>query len=275
MEKASERITKKDLFRAWLNWIVFNHACYNYEVMQGLAVCLSFLPLANKLYGPGEEEKKKEALLRQMMFFNTEVTLGSTVIGLAHTMEAQIANDEGIDPEAVVSLKAGLMGPIAGIGDTLQQGVVLPLLISIAISLTLESNPFFGPILVIVVMHLYQLVPPWFLYKFAYNKGSDAILNMLESGVLNKFIDAASIVGCTVMGALIASYVKLSLNVQIHTAYSDFDLQTGFFDAVLPCMLPLALTMGCMALMKKGWKTGKIIWLLFGIGLIGGAIGIF
>ncbi len=271
--KPSEKITTRDLFGAWVRWIIFNHVSYNYEVMQGLAIMFAFLPLANILY-EGRPEEEKAALERQMMFFNTEVTLGCAIVGLSHAMEAQIADGEDVDPEAVIAIKSGLMGPVAGIGDTLQQAVTLPLLISIAISLTTEVNAYIGPILVLVVMHIYQLGPTWFIYKYAYDKGNEAILGMLETGVFNKIIDGAGIVGCTVMGALIASYITFALNIQIVTEYSTFDLQTELFDAILPNALPLGLTMGCMWLMGRGWKTGKIIGVLFVAGFIFGAIGV-
>ena len=79
-------VTRQDLEKCWWRWQLFNHSCYNYERMQGPAVCLSMVPLAKKLY-PNDPEAKKEMLLRELQFFNTETIWGASIIGLAAAME--------------------------------------------------------------------------------------------------------------------------------------------------------------------------------------------
>ena len=44
---------------------------------------------------------------------------------------------------------------------------------------------------------------------FGYNAGSDAIMDFLEKGIIDKLLKAASIMGCMVMGGLIVNYVKV------------------------------------------------------------------
>lgn len=167
------------------------------------------------------------------------------------------------------------MGPMAGIGDTITQAIVLPLVCSVFMSVTISGHPIIGPIMAFVLCTAYYLVGTYFTWHFGYNKGSDAILDMLESGVITKLIEGAGIMGCTVMGSLLAQYVKMKFNIQIHSEFQDFDLQTGFFDAILPKALPLALTFLCLWLLtKKGWKTDKVVILLFAVGWVLGALGI-
>ena len=66
--------------------------------------------------------------------------------GLYHSrivvsMEEQkaLGNDE-IDDEAIRSIKLGLMGPLAGIGDTFDQGIVVTLTLAIFTPLPLDGT---------------------------------------------------------------------------------------------------------------------------------------
>ena len=258
------KATKKDIFWTWFVWSIINHTCYNYERLQAPAVCCSMAKLSKKLY-PDDPEGRKDMLRREIMFFNTEIQLGSVIVGLATGMEVAKANGEDIDPELIINLKSGLMGPMAGIGDTISQGIVIPLVLSIGMSMVLDGNAILGPVMAFIVLTCYHFGMCYASWYFGYNKGSEAILNLLESGLVDRLIEGAGIVGCMVMGSLIANYVKVTTKLAINTAYSSFDVQTGLFDQITPdgTLLPLLLTFGVMALMNKGWSSLKCIAVLF------------
>lgn len=267
------KVTKKDIFHAWWVWIWINHTCYNYERLQAPAVCCSMAKLAQKCY-PDDAEARKDMLRREIMFYNSEIQLGSVIVGLAAGMEVAKANGEDIDPELIINLKTGLMGPLAGIGDTVSQGIVIPLVLSVCMSMTLDGNAIVGPILAFVVLTAYHFGMGYISWYFGYNQGSEAILNLLESGYVDKLIEGAGIVGCMVMGSLIANYVKVTTKLQINTAYSSFDFQTGLFDQIVPNLLPLLVTFGVIGLMNKGWSSLKCIALLFIGGIVLTLIGV-
>jgi mannose PTS system EIID component len=267
-------VTKKDIEKCRWRWMLWSHSGYNYERMQAMAVCWAHQAIIKKLY-PAGDERRKEALLRQLIFFNTEVFLGSAIIGLSAAMEEQYAKGELEDPDLITSIKSGLMGPFAGIGDTLTQVIITPIVVSIAISLVLGGNTALGPILVIVVGCAWVIFEGYVFFNLGHDKGSEALLDLLENGMINQLIDAAGILGCTVMGGLVASYVKLQTVLVISTDYSSFNLQTDVLDAILPNMLPLALTFAIYALYKKGWRVGRITLLIFAVGIVGSLIGIF
>src|SRR5690606_40536397 len=121
-------------------------------------------PIIKRLYG-GDKEQTREALQRHLVFFNTSPDFGAVIHGVTIAMEEQKANGEEITDNAITSTKTGLMGPIAGIGDTIGQGIVVPLLIALGISITglgaeaqasgdlsgLTGNPL-GPILYTVLV---------------------------------------------------------------------------------------------------------------------------
>ena len=107
-------------------------------------------------------------------------------------------------------------------------------------------------------------------FMFGYHAGSDAIMDFLERGILNKLLKGASIMGCMVMGGLIVNYVSVRCGINIVTSGAEFSLQESLFDAVLPNILPLAATMGVYGLMQKKWTSIRIIILMVVIGIVGG-----
>ncbi len=63
---------------------------------------------------------------------------------------------------------------------------------------------------------------------------------------------AASILGCTVIGGLIATYVQISVKTKIPvTATKSISIQTQFFDNIFPNILPLGYTFLLYYLLKK------------------------
>lgn len=164
-----------------------------------------------------------------------------------------------------------LMGPLAGVGDTIWQGVLIPILLALCIDITRSGDGnIWGAIIYAVLMFFITYIFSYLNFMFGYNAGSEAIMDFLEKGILNKLLKAASIMGCMVMGGLIVNYVKVKCGITISTSGSDFSLQESLFDAVLPNILPLAATMGIYGLMQKKWTSIKIILLIVVVGVVCG-----
>ena len=85
------------------------------------------LPLVEELYDTKEEQT--EALKTYSAFFNTEPQLGTVIVGMTAGLEEAKANGEDIDGEMINGIRAGLMGPVAGIGDSLLVGTLIPILL--------------------------------------------------------------------------------------------------------------------------------------------------
>lgn len=267
-------LDKKSLRKCLVRWIEFGQASYNYERMQGPDVLHAMVPIINKLYPESDIEGRRAAMKRHSNFFNTTLSFGSAIIGLVAAMEEKIAQGEKeIDDDAVNSIKTGLMGPIAGIGDTVNQGILLPLLLAIGIGLAIEGNVM-GPILYTVLMVGAILAIAIFCFKLGYNKGSSAIAEMMSSGIINRIISGAGIMGCTVMGALVAKYVSLSTTVSFELTTGMFDLQANFFDALMPKLLPLLLTLLCYKLLNKGNSALRVMLYIVIGGVVLGLCGI-
>ncbi len=101
-------------------------------------------------------------------FFNTEPQIGALVVGMTAGLEEAKANGQPIDSEAINGIRAGLMGPLAGIGDSMIVGTLIPILLGIALGLSGDGSPL-GAIFYIVVWNFLM----WFGMRFAYFKGYD------------------------------------------------------------------------------------------------------
>ena len=105
-----------------------------------------------------------------------------------------------------------------------------------------------------------------------YKNGGETVFKIMESGILDKVIDVANILGCAVTGALLCNYVSFSWNVvMVQNEVEIFNLQTGVFDAILPNAMPLLLTLGVYAAVKKGVKASYVT---FGMMIIGFLLGL-
>jgi D-glucosaminate-specific PTS system IID component len=77
------------------------------------------------------KEEQVEALKRHLNFFNSEQTFGSVIQGISIAMEEQKTRGEPISDASITGIKTGLMGPLAGMGDSIIWAAVMPLLIAI------------------------------------------------------------------------------------------------------------------------------------------------
>lgn len=265
-------LTSKEVNRAWLLWLFNNQACYNYERMMGIGFLYAMTPAFRKLY-KDNKDLRIEAMQRHTSFFNCEPCLGSSIVGLVLAMEEQKALGAELDNDAITSIKTGLMGPLSGIGDTLIQGVILPLLIAFAVDFAKGGN-WVIPLVFSLVMAIIVFGISRFGFLLGYRKGSDAILSMLENGVIKRLISAASIMGCMVLGALVVNFVTMKCGISIPQAEGSFSMQEQLFDAILPSMLPLLLTLGCYKLLKAGKSSVLVMLVIIAIGVIGGLTGI-
>ena len=244
VDRPQVSLTRGDVQRSFWLWTFFSHANYNYERLQGTAFAQAMTPIIRKLYKDPEEIKA--ALRRHLVFFNTEPNVGGVIHGAVIAMEEQRANGADIDDDAINSVKTGLMGPLAGIGDTISQGTITPILLTIGIGLATAGNVL-GPILYFVLEVGIMLSLAYFMWMQGYDRGREGVTAMLRSGLLDRVIAGAGVLGNLVLGALAAQFVSLYIGwhpvtgtVQDQTQY--FDIQ-GTINSILPGLLPLGFVL--------------------------------
>lgn len=235
-------LSRSDVQRSFWLWTFFSHSNYNYERLQGTAFAQAMTPIIRKLYKDPDEIKA--ALKRHLIFFNTEPNVGGVIHGAVIAMEEERANGAPIDDDAINSVKTGLMGPLAGIGDSISQGTITPILLSIGISLAASGN-ILGPVLYFVLEVGIMLALAYFMWMQGYDRGRTGVADLLRSGTLNRYLTGAGVLGNLVMGALAYQFVHfyLTWTIGIDAGGGNttvFDLNANFFAKIMPGLLPLA-----------------------------------
>ena len=257
-----KKLDRSDVRRAFWLWTFFSHANYNYERLQGTAFAHAMTPIIRKLYK--DPEDIKAALKRHLVFFNTEPNIGGVIHGAVIAMEEQRANGAAIDDDDINSVKSGLMGPMAGIGDSITQGTITTILISIGIGLAAAGNPF-GSILYLVLEVGIMLSLAYFMWMQGYDRGREGITSILRSGVMERVLTGAGVLGNMVMGALtfqfVNIYLTLSWNIDVGGGQSKlFDVNRDLLAAIMPGLLPLGFTLLTWYLIAR--RRVSPIWLL-------------
>ena len=262
-------LKKSSLVKHWL-LTYSSETCYNYERLQGLGNTNAIVPVIRDLY---PKEQQAEELKKYLVFYNTEPSwMGTIINGITAAMEEQRANGAEITADEITLLRSSLMGPMAGIGDTVSQSIAYPVLAGICIQLALAGN-FAGPILFEVCYKVLMLVCGYNMYMLGYKQGRNAIVEILQSGLINKILDAVSVVGLMVVGAMTFQNVKLDVSFAEFVWSNELgdvtlNLQTGVFDALLPGLLPLLVVLATWGLLRKRVKPMQMVLIMFVFGFV-------
>lgn len=267
------KLTKKDVSKAAWYWTFFHHCTQNYERMMGLAFCATLAKPLKKLYG-SDKKGLSDALTRNMAFFNTEPQLGSLIPGMTLALEEAKANGEPVDPEVITSTKSALMGPFAGIGDSILVGTYNPILLSIGIGLSAGGSPI-GAIFFFLTWTISVVALKYFGFIKGYSMGMDAVTNLLHSGLKDKIVTALNIIGLIVIGGVASTTVAAPIKLAFVAGEMNVEIQASILDKILPGLVPMLLTLLCYWLIdKKGWSANKIILLILVIAAVCVPLGI-
>ncbi len=257
-------LTKKDLDRAGKRWFI-GISTFNYETQLAPSVVFALFPLLKKMY-PDEEDLLK-AVKNHSRYFNTHPWIANLVLGTALAVE----DEGGIESlDAVQDLKVGLMGPLAGIGDTIIWAMFPTIFGAIAASMA-QNGSVLGSLIWLAFYGISLFIRPKLMW-FGYRQGSKLVTQM--GAQLNAFTDAVSVLGLTVVGAILSSTIKLSTGIVYKNGEVKLNLQSTL-DSILPSLLPVLLVGILYYLMgKKKIKMTRIILILIIFALIGSFLGI-
>lgn len=265
-------LTKKDIRRSWMLWLGTCEMSNSFERLQSLSFVGCLTPILKKLYK--DDEQLKLALKRHLTFFNTEGIWGSLIHGIVIAMEEERAKGEDISDDMITGLKTGFMGPLAGIGDTVDWGTIRPIVIGLFLPLA-SAGSWIAGLGPFVVVSLITSSISYYLWHLGYKVGRKSILQVLKDGRINQFITASSILGMFMMGILSSQYVKLELKPSLTVNAEETTIQS-YIDQILPGLLPIAIVFVLYYLIKK--KNVKYTTILLGVlvfSLLGALVGLF
>lgn len=260
----AENLDNKTLNKmAWRS--MFLQASFNYERMQAGGWLYSILPGLKKIHK--NKEDLSTSMKHNLEFFNCHPFLITFVMGIILSLEQKKS-----DVQTIRALRVAAMGPLGGIGDAIFWFTLLPISAGIGANLSLQGS-ILGPIIFFVLFNVVHLGLRFGLMHWSYKVGVDGISKLTKNA--KEFTRAATVLGMIVVGALIASYVSVTLATPEYLSMSGtIDIQS-ILDSIMPCLLPLVLTFFMYGLVKKNVSPMVNILILVVIGIVGGFLGIF
>ena len=223
--------------------------------------CYSLMPFINKFY-KNDEKGKKAALTRSMSYFNTTITCSTFIMGLVASVEKKNSEQKDFDASSINAVKSSLMGPLAGIGDSIFWGVLRVIAAGIAVGLGASGN-ILAPIVFLLLFNIPSILVKYYGTFLGYKLGSEYIQKVYASGLMNILTKAASIVGLIMVGGMTASMVTFNSTYELTMkGESVLNLQ-NMLDQIFIGIVTLGLTLLCYYLLKK--KNISITVLIIGV----------
>lgn len=245
-----KKISAEALKKSFWNWFFWNGCSQQAESMLGMAFGQAMAPIVDDLYDTRED--KAAALKRHISLFNTEAQVGSICNGIVCGLEETNANGN-CTPEVIESVKVALIGPTSAIGDSLWVGTIIPILLTICMTISQASAAWLGPLVYMVVYPVGTCLISWKLFQLGYKGGLDGMQSMMASGKLDRLTNAMVLMGLIVVGALTASFVSCTIpfgiigdvvdaatgEVTQAVIFNASSMLDGFFPKLLPLLLTL------------------------------------
>ena len=262
------KLTKKDYLKTSLRAYFLQNG-FNYGNYQGLGYANILYPALKKIY-KDDEQGFQDALSSNVEFFNSNPHFLPFITSMQLVML-----DNGSKPEDARSIKLALMGPLAGIGDSLAQFCLAPLLATIGSSLA-QDGLVAGPLLFFLGMNIILLSIKLFTGLYGYKLGTSIIDTLSEK--MAQISSIASMIGVTVISGLAVSFVKIKVGIQYVTTIDGAEKIVSIqemLDKIAPSLLPALFTIFVFYLIKKKkWTTYKLIGLTLVLGILGSVLGI-
>ena len=150
-----KQISTRALRLSFIRWFIGGASVFTQGRMQTLGLVYAMEPIIRDLW-EGEEEITAR-LSSYRTFFNTEPQIGAAVIGMAAALEEDRANGSGMSDEMMRTVRNGLMGSLAGLGDAMLVGAVIPLLLCTVLG--------YGAVGALLYILVYGIIGVWLQYR--------------------------------------------------------------------------------------------------------------
>lgn len=137
--------------------------------------------------------------------------------------------------------------------------------------MALEGNPI-GVILWLLAGFVKLGFARWFTH-LAYAQGKKAVSTV--SGALKKITNAATILGITVVGALVPSVIKATVTLQPQIGENVINIQEQIFDPMMPNIIPVGIVCFVYWLLgRKNMNSTRVIFIVMALCVILNALNI-
>lgn len=245
------KFNKREINRAFNRWWYANEIPNNHDYLLGPSLLFALIPLLKKLYI--NKDDLKDAYQRHLSYFNTQAIWGgATLTGIVTNLEEEHSQQIGRDldegeievNETFISMtKTGLMGVLAGVGDTFDSGTIQYIFITCALPWAFDGYwigaliPWLG---FVISTYTYG---NYFAY-IGYIKGRLAAVDLVSGKMSKMLTEILSCFGLILLGFIGAHYVQIGFR---------FNLFDAYWTNVIEGLLSLGLILGVhYYLSKKG-----------------------
>ena len=250
-------LTKAERNKLYIRYLLFGCPGVDAVYLQGKSWPWWLFPFFKMFYS---KDEIGENLSRHFTWYNTEPIAGSLIFGIILGMEEQKAIHRNVSPEMITSIKSSLMGPVAGIGDSLIQATLIPLLCTMTIAISGESGSVWGPLLYIVDLLAIILTFGYVLFNRGYSAGK-ASIGLFGSAGISDITKAVAVFGLIVVGCLAADRTNIALQIAFDNN-GETVLLTDEINAIFPRLTGLMVIVLDYYLMKV--KRVKMQWVVYG-----------
>lgn len=248
------------------NWAIPMN--FTRERMLGCSMVSMVCRVANDIY-PNDVEKQKELARNHEVFFNTQQGLGAVIYGIVLGMEVEKSENPSISNELIQSIKTALSGPLAGLGDSLIQSLLTPIIISIGIGMS-STGSALGAIFMFIAYSAFNGWMSYALFKMGFKYGVVAAEKLLDEDMKQRAIPALQALGILVIGGVLASIVNIKTGLVFTSGDLTVNVQSDLFDAFFPGSLSLLYSLLVYYLVKyKKWSATKIMLVAIPVAIIG------
>ncbi|MDT2745108.1 PTS system mannose/fructose/sorbose family transporter subunit IID [Enterococcus asini] len=248
-----EKLTKKDLRKLFWRSLTMEFS-WHYERQMHMGFSYMIAPALKKIYR-NNPEKLADALERSLEFFNCTAHISPFIGGVTLAMEEMNAEQDDFDTSSISAVKTALMGPLSGLGDSILLGTLRVLAVGIGTSLAVKGS-LLGPILFLLIFNVPAFTIRYFASVKGYELGATYLEKIQKSGLMEKFMLAAAILGVMVIGGMTNELVTVSTGLQLGSGDSATKIQE-VLDGILPGLLPLSATGIYYYFLKK--KTNVVL----------------
>lgn len=252
------KLTKRDIngvmIRSWLyQWYSFN-----YETMQSPGYTQAIAPVVMKLY-KGNDDLIAEKLDKYLStFYNTENTMHQIIMGAGLAIEESEA--EGCSNTAI-ALRTALMGPFAGLGDSIFKVSSKVIFGAMAGYMALKGS-LLGILLCIALLAV-TTACRYYFFKMGYKEGASFITT--KQNQIKTLTSSVVVLGLVVIGCMIPSTVKIALVPVIKYGAAKQPLQDTL-NSIFPYLLPVTVTAVIYRVLGiKGMTTARMVWIIIAI----------
>ncbi|MDL2220893.1 PTS system mannose/fructose/sorbose family transporter subunit IID, partial [Eubacteriales bacterium OttesenSCG-928-N14] len=205
-----------------------------------------------------DEDEYRAALKRHLHLFSTNPTMGSFVVGIV--LAAEESNRSYITEEAIHNMKITSGQMLIAINDAYYSFFSFGIL-TLAAFRVVDHQQYAFAVGIILLNGIVLILLSRCMLGLGYTCGRKAIQKLSETGWLKTAMHAMGIVGCTMLGVMVARYSRIEVQ-RITLIEADpskgreepyfLDLQKDFFDKLLLGILPLSMVLASYWLQKRG-----------------------